>query len=565
MKTLLIAFGLLTAAQPAFAVDPPSAGSQLQQIPAMSAPAVPSDTATDRPLDLQHPRLPAPIDAAPAPGDTRLLIKTLRVRNARAFSEQQLIAASGFRPASELSLADLHRFAAVISNYYRDAGYILAEAVVPAQEVVDGVVDIHVTEGAYGRIELRNSSRLSDHVAARLLSGLHRGQTVAIQPLENRLLQLADLPGVVVRSSLAPGSAPGASDLIVNVTPGRRVTGSVDADNSGSRYTGANRFGGSVNFNNLAGRGDVVTLRALTSWDGLNYGRAGYQMRLGRADAGLAYTALDYELGREFEALEAHGTAKIASVYGSYPLLRQRAVNLNATLNFEAKRFEDIMAFTDPSTVTHKRTRAATLGLSGNHHDEFGGGGISLYSLGWTFGELRIDSADAALLDAATAGSHGHYDKLGLRLQRLQRVSESVTLYGALQSQFTAQNLDVSEKLGLGGASSVRAYPEGEAYADQGYLLSIEARVTLAGFAASMPGNLQWVAFLDTARGTLNRDPWSSGRNHRSLSGGGFGIHWFEARGFELKAYYAHTLGGTAGTSTPDGDGRLWFNASKQF
>src|SRR5687768_16849889 len=101
---------------------------------------------------------------------------------------------------------------------------------------------------------------------------------------------------------------------MVDVTPGKRLSGSVDADNSGGRYTGAYRTGVTLNINNPAGHGDVATLRALTSWDGLNYGRAAYQLQFGRADAGIAYTALDYELGREFESLKARGSAQIASL-----------------------------------------------------------------------------------------------------------------------------------------------------------------------------------------------------------------------------------------------------------
>ena len=46
---------------------------------------------------------------------------------------------------------------------------------------------------------------------------------------------------------------------------------------------------------------------------------ASYQMMFGRATAGIAYSALKYKLGEEFASLRAHGTAEIASIYGSYP------------------------------------------------------------------------------------------------------------------------------------------------------------------------------------------------------------------------------------------------------
>ncbi len=215
--------------------------------------------------------------------------------------------------------------------------------VVPAQDVQGGAVTLEVIEGQYGRIELRNASRLSDAQARRLLSGLNQGEAVTIRPLETRLLLLSDVPGIAVHSTLVPAGTAGATDLLVDVTPGRSVTGSVEADNSGSRYTGAERLGGSLVFNNLAGQGDVLSLRALSSFNGLNYGRAGYKLGLGRLELGAAFMALDYELGKEFAVLKAHGTAQITTAEARYPLLRGRATNLNALLNFDARHFKDIL------------------------------------------------------------------------------------------------------------------------------------------------------------------------------------------------------------------------------
>ena len=44
---------------------------------------------------------------------------------------------------------------------------------------------------------------------------------------------------------------------------------------------------------------------------------------------------------RSSQSLQAHGTAEIASVYGSYPLIRSRNTNLYARLAFDAKTFQD--------------------------------------------------------------------------------------------------------------------------------------------------------------------------------------------------------------------------------
>ena len=94
----------------------------------------------------------------------------------------------------------------------------------PAQGIETGVVTIAVIEGHYSAIDLRNQSRPKDSVARGVLAGLDSGDIVESAPPERRLLLLSDIPGVAVRSTLAPGSAVGTSDLIGDFVPDRSVT-----------------------------------------------------------------------------------------------------------------------------------------------------------------------------------------------------------------------------------------------------------------------------------------------------------------------------------------------------
>ena len=95
----------------------------------------------------------------------------------------------------------------------------------------------------------------------------------------------------------------------------------------------------------------------------------------------------------------------------------------------------------------------------------------------------------------------GSYHKLGFNVARLQRVTDRVSLYGAINGQFASKNLDISEKMGLGGMYAVRAYPVGEAYADEGYVATLEARLLLPKFSERMPGQMHLIGFVDTGSG----------------------------------------------------------------
>lgn len=546
---------LLALSQSVFAAAPPTSGGQLQQIP--PSPTIEKTVPKTR---VEQGGAPA---SQPTAGGAKIQVKSLRVSGQTRYSEAVLLAVTGFSPGRELTLVELLGMAAKITGHYHRDGYFLAQAFLPAQDIKDGAVTIAVSEGRYGTITLHNRSRLVDNVAHGLLGGLNKGDVIASAPLERRLLLLSDLPGVEVKSTLVPSAVAGASDLIVELDPGPRVTGSVYADNAGNRYTGEYRVGATVNLNEPLGYGDVASLRALTSGFGLFYVRASYELQFGEGRAGVAYSFLEYRLGKEFEVLNANGTAHIAGIYGSYPLIRSRNNNLYAGLAFNAKTFQDRVDST--ATVTDKQAQVLIAGLYGDHRDNFFGGGLSSYALTWTGGNLDIQSAAARTSDEATAHSNGLYNKLGFSATRLQSVTASVALFASINGQLAFKNLDVSEKMELGGMYAVRAYPEGEAYADEGYVLTLEARKQLPRFIERLPGQLELIGFIDTGTVTVNKNPWTDEQNSRTLSGAGVGLNWMDYNNFSVKTYYAFKLGNEAATSAPDSSGRFWIQLVKYF
>lgn len=554
-KNKFIPFAVLVLSQSVFAQQVPSAGSQMQQIPPIPVPqkAAPK-------VEVKPGSTPAIADA----DSVKIIVNRLNVTGAQAYSEAELLAVTGFTPGSELSLSDLRRMASRIADYYHRNGYFVAQAYLPAQEIKDGAVTIAVIDGHYGKFMLNNQTNVADDLAYSLLGGLNSGDPITSAPLESRLLLLSDLPGVKVNSTLVPGTSVGTSDLIVDLTPGRRVSGEVDADNAGNRYTGSNRIGATVNLNEPTGHGDVASLRVLTSGSGLNYARASYQMQFGKATAGVAYSILEYKLGQEFESLGANGTAEIASIFGSYPLIRSRNNNLYAGLAYDDKTFQDKVDST--GAVTDKKAQVLIGSLYGDHHDNVGGGGLNAYSLTWTAGNLDLQTPAAQTRDAATAQSNGQFNKLGFSAMRLQRVTESISFSAAINGQLASKNLDVSEKMELGGMYAVRAYPEGETYADEGYVLTLEARLQLPKFSERLPGQMQLIAFVDTGSVSINKNPWpGAGPNNRTLSGAGVGLNWSDPNNFMVRAYYAFKLGNEVATSAPDASGRFWIQAVKYF
>ncbi|MDO9022977.1 ShlB/FhaC/HecB family hemolysin secretion/activation protein [Zwartia sp.] len=548
--------GLLLVASQAVLAAPPPGGS----IPLFQIPPTPVQPQEPPKFELEQ-RIPTPVPVST--DTTKIRVNSISIKGNEVYKEAELLAISGFVPGTDLTLTDLRAISAKIADYYHRNGYFLTQAYLPAQDIKEGVVTIAVVVGRYGKVTINNETNLSDGLANNLISGVDSGELVESGPLETRLLLLSDLAGVKVNSALVPGAEPGTSDLNVNLTPGRRVTGSIDGDNAGLPATGKYRLGGTVNINNLAGLGDVASFRILSSGNGMTYGRGSYQFQLGRATIGAAYTQIGYALGKEFSDLGAHGTAKIVSVYGSYPLIRTRDSNLYAQLGFDARAYEDKVDLN--SLVTNKRANVLMPGIYGNHRDNFGGGGLTAYGLTLSLGDLNIQSDIARDFDQATTKTNGRYNKLAFNAMRLQRVTDSVSFYAAINGQIASKNLDIWEKMELGGMYGVRAYPAGTAFGDQGYIVNLEARYLLPTWSEGIPGKMHLLALFDTGTVNYNKNTWTNTDNRVTLSGAGVGFMWSDPDNFAVKGYYARKIGSSPDTINSSASGQFWLQFVKYF
>jgi hemolysin activation/secretion protein len=134
-----------------------------------------------------------------------------------------------------------------------------------------------------------------------------------------------------------------------------------------------------------------------------------------------------------------------------------------------------------------------------------------------------------------------------------------------VSGQLASKNLDVSEKMELGGMYGVRAYPEGEAFGDDGYIITIESRMQLNNLNGVLPGQVQLIGFVDAGGIKANHTVWSTGDIHRNLVGAGFGLNWTRAQDYMVRAYFAFKLDNEAARSAPDTKGRFWIQGVKYF
>ena len=485
----------------------------------------------------------------------KIAIRAVRITGNQSIAEPELQALVADALGRELTLDELDEVARRLTRHYRNAGYLLARAYLPAQEIKDGVVEMAILEGRLGKLSIDNQSGLSDSAVTARLSGLKEDKALSGPALERDILLLSDLPGSEVSATLKPGGSVGTTDLDVRLSPQGPYAGSLELDNYGNRNVGEWQPGGSLTVANLTGLGDTLSLRALAS-TGMRYARAAWQLPIGSAGTqlGAAWSEMRYTLGNDFSALDAHGTASIGSLYVLHPFIRSRIANLNGQAMLERKRLADDIDATD--TRSRKSLNVWTLGLSGDQIDGLLDGGLSQVSISLASGQLDLD-ADNGVLDRAGHRTAGAFTRINLSGSRTQRLVGDFSLYANVRAQATNKNLDSAEKMALGGPQAVRAYPQGEAAADDAWLASLELRYALIN---------EWQAnlFYDSARGKLNHAPIAAdGDNTRRLAGYGIGLAR-NAKDFSLQLAVAWR-DGSQPTSDVDRQPRAWLVATQRF
>jgi hemolysin activation/secretion protein len=530
--------------------QPPSGGQLLQQL-TLPPPPPPADKPA---ISIEQP------DSALATNTTPIAVRQIRISGNTLLPTPKLHALVASAEGQTLTLGQLQTLAERISRLYHQKGYPLSRAYVPAQTIRDGEITIAVLEAHYGTITLNNTSSTSSGPLAATLAPLVSGAPVSEEPLDRTLLLMSDIPGVLVNSTLRPGTSAGTSDLQVDATSAPRYTGLVAVDDFGNPYTGRARGTGVFNIDSMLHQGDKLNVTVLTSGAGMLYGQLAYRYLLNGSGTTVGVSASDlyYRLSGSLSALGANGTAQADSLDVKQPLIRGIDSNLYLQLQFDHRRLDDHID--EVGSITDRRTDGLTAVLAGDHRD---GSGVTNFSVAASVDHVAFDGADSQLADllgANTQGTDTHYD---LTLARLQQLNQNNGVLLSFTGQLANRNLDPSDQFYLGGPSNARGYEVGALTGAQGFLISAEWRRALP---LPWPGAWLGSVFADRGHIDVYKDTFTgSGINDTTLSDAGLGLHWDGPRQWVLSVQSATRIGPSSPLVKSDSGYRVWAQVQKGF
>jgi hemolysin activation/secretion protein len=533
--TKIAALLILLGSDPATAQRPPEAGGLLQQQRQMEERVLPL---TEFPESEREKEVPAESDGSQA----TVTVSGFRLTGSiTRFEKADLLAQLESAIGRSHTFDGLQHLAKRITDHYHQHGYFLARAYLPRQEVTDGIVTIAIQEGVLD--DSRDGVKVSgerlranrDFSRRIFRSAVAPGEPLQHSRVERGVLLLNQQPGVDASASFEPGHTPGSTRAVLGISEDSLLGGGLSIDNFGSRYTGTDRVNVGASVNNLVGYGDQVTMSATRSVDVLdasgNQGSYEY-LSLGASSsvgvtglrAGVAYSVLDYALGKEFAALNGSGRSRSTTLYLAYPLYLTRMTKLRLSAAYGHKSLYDEV---NGTVLGDKRLKSGSVGLNLGAYDRLLGGGFTQAGITGVAGSLDLSRVAAALrADSAGLRRQGDFSKLEYRATRYQKLTGNLTVVAGLRGQIADSNLDSSEQLQGGGPYAVRAYPVGEGVADEGFILNLDARYTL--LRNLLLGNLQASVFFDRAELRQRHDPGNvvqTGPNAFRLAGWGMGFH----------------------------------------
>ncbi|MGY4513414.1 ShlB/FhaC/HecB family hemolysin secretion/activation protein [Bradyrhizobium sp. USDA 3650] len=411
-------------------------------------------------------------------GDTKpqFVLRGINVSGARAVSPDRIAAVYQPYVGKKVSQADLAAIAGAISDLYRADGFHLSRAIVPPQDIADGLLRIQVVEGAIVQAELKGDGAEQFGVRPML------GPVLAEQPsrlatLERQLFLINGRPGVRITDTALEevGTATGRFRLIVYLKTWH-VFSSFGLDNLGSSSVGPWQTYATGAFNSYLTPGDTLAVNLSTIANDprqLGFARLSYDAPVGvdgvRLGGSVLYSAVRPGDARRLDS-DITTTEAFELRASIVPLQSQSSsLTLTAATTFSNVSEHDLYG---PWYNDHIRTVSLTADY--RLQDQFGG--INFATLTYRQG---LDIFGASHFDddlLSRDGASSNFSVLNLWFTRYQMLNDVWSLKLSAASQAASRPLFTSQQFYLGGAAFGRGYGAAEISGDNGLAGSLELR-----------------------------------------------------------------------------------------
>lgn len=504
----------------------------------------PVPTPIPAPNPTESPVLPTPTsEPTPDVNVVPIQVNRIEVTGSTVLSSEQLNRITKPFEGSTVSFQELTSVIDEINQLYLEQGYTNSRAILEAQTIANGIVQIRVVEGTLERIEVEGTRRLNpNYVRSRVNLGV--GTPLNTTKLEEQLRLLrADPLFKNVEATLRSGSEPGQSILVVRVTEADPFEASVSFDNYSPPSVGSERLGINASYRNLTGNGDQLAASYYrTTTGGADVFDFSYRIPLNAMNGTLQLRAAPNRnevTQSPFDEFDIRGESQLYEISYRQPLIRSLREEFALSLGF-AYQSGQTFTFAGPTPFGFGPDER---GVSRTSVIKFGQDYLRWDSLGaWS---LRSQfSFGTGLFNATTNPDSipdGRFISWLGQVQRVQLLNKNNLLILQADLQLTPDALLPSQQFIIGGGQSLRGYRQNVRAGDNGLRFSVEERMTLQRDEA---GNaiFQLAPFVDLGTIWNVSDNPNNLQKQRFLASVGLGLLWQPLSNLSVRLDYGLPL-----------------------
>jgi hemolysin activation/secretion protein len=555
---LLSGFGLKsaeTAEQAAQAVPPADSSSQpsgaIPELRGRPAPALPpaQPSPPPPPSVTAPPSPPPPPEAAPPLRQgPKFVLRDVNIDGNTVLDAASIHDVVAPYIGKLVTNADLEEIRRQFTLLYINRGYINSGAIIPDQNVINGVVTFRFVEGRVTDIEVTGTEHFNpEYFQSRLARGIEPPFNVNNLGQEQQIL----LQNPFVRRlnlELLPGLEPGEARLHADLLEASRYQLSTQIADDQSPTVGAVRGQLQGSMANILGFSDVLSAEYGRS-QGLNDGYVAYSVPIASDDTTVS---LRYDRNGTIVVTPALTSLNLTSSFTSVglgisrPMYRtpEETFVLGASLERrEQQTFLLGMPFPiTPGAEPNGITKVTPFRIYQDWLDRDAEHAFAARST-FSFG---LQSLGATVTSSPPPGTPtGKYFAWLGQVQYLRRIFSDWEILVRSDLQLANRPLFQMEQIAFGGLGSVRGYRTYLTITDDGFLASGELRIPIGRIRLPYladtddAGIVQLVPFYDFAR------DWNTDRPTpypQQISGVGGGVRWHIGSGLTAEFYYGKAL-----------------------
>ena len=427
----------------------------------------------ESPIAIEYEGAKAPLGSE----NLKFTLSSIVLDGATVFTPEELSELWRNKIGKVVTVKQIYDIEGQITAKYGNAGYILSQAIVPAQHISGGIVHIRVVEGFISHVTIEGDNTDRPDLIKAMTDKIVQSRPLRNEYLERYLLLIRDLPGMTAKGVLKPSpDQQGASELVVTLEQ-KPVDFSLSADNRGTRYVGPYELTAGTGFNSLLGLYDKTAFlfAATPNIAQLKYFDFSHSEIIDTEGTSLKI-GVNYSLSQPGYVLKPEqldNEAYNASLTASHPFILTRSERLTGTVSFVAEHSSSA-AYNGATNLFVDNLRVLRVGAAYDFTDAWFGKNIISTTVSHGFNILGATKQGTQNPPPSREYGQSDFTKANFDLSRLQGLGYGFSLLGAVTAQYSPTSLLSAEEFGIGGSQFVRAYDPSEVTGQSGVATKIE-------------------------------------------------------------------------------------------